>query len=78
MPTYKSDNSAIGNELLELNPFMFKGYFYDKEIKMYYLKARYYDPDLGRFINADAEVGSVVILMKMVIGLAGQQKYVLV
>lgn len=65
MPTYKSDNSAIGNELLELNPFMFKGYFYDKEIKMYYLKARYYDPDLGRFINADAEVGSVGETMGM-------------
>lgn len=65
MPTYKSDNSAIGNELLELNPFMFKGYFYDKEIKMYYLKARYYDPDLGRFINADVEVGSVGETMGM-------------
>ncbi len=38
---------------------MYKGYFYDFEIKMYYLKSRYYDPDLGRFINADAEIGSV-------------------
>jgi len=47
MPTYKSDGSTIGNELLELNPFMYKGYFYDREIKMYYLKSRYYDPDLG-------------------------------
>mgnify|MGYP002558896089 CR=1 FL=1 len=38
---------------------MYKGYFYDFEIKMYYLKSRYYDPDLGRFISADAEIGSV-------------------
>ena len=59
MPTYKSDGSTIGNELLELNPFMYKGYFYDREIKMYYLKSRYYDPNLVRFINGDAEIGSV-------------------
>jgi len=65
MPTYKSDGTTIGNELLELNPFMYKGYFYDREIKMYYLKSRYYDPDLGRFINADAEVGSVGETMGM-------------
>ena len=65
MPTYESDGSTIGNELLELNPFMYKGYFYDREIKMYYLKSRYYDPDLGRFINADAEVGSVGETMGM-------------
>lgn len=32
---------------------------------MYYLKARYYDLDLGRFINADAEVGSVGETMGM-------------
>ena len=65
MPTYVSDGTTIGNELLELNPFMYKGYFYDREIKMYYLKSRYYDPDLGRFINADAEVGSVGETMGM-------------
>lgn len=47
------------NELLELNPFMYKGYFYDKEIKMCFLKSRYYDADLGRFINADSKVGSI-------------------
>ena len=65
MPTYKSDGTTIGNELLELNPFMYKGYFYDREIKMYYLKSRYYDPDLGRFINADVVVGSVGQTMGM-------------
>ena len=65
MPTITSDGTTLGNELLELNPFMYKGYFYDKEIKMYYLKSRYYDPDLGRFISADAEVGSVGETMGM-------------
>ena len=65
MPAYVSDGTTLGNELLELNPFMYKGYFYDREIKMYYLKSRYYDPDLGRFISADAEVGSVGETMGM-------------
>ena len=65
MPTIISDGTTLGNELLELNPFMYKGYFYDREIKMYYLKSRYYDPDLGRFISADAEVGSVGETMGM-------------
>lgn len=65
MPTITSDGSTLGNELATLNPFMYKGYFYDSEIKMYYLKSRYYDPDLGRFINADAEVGSVGETMGM-------------
>ncbi len=65
MPTITSDGSTLGNELSKLNPFMYRGYFYDAELKMYYLKSRYYDPDLGRFINADAEVGSVGETMGM-------------
>ena len=28
-------------------------YYYDNEIGMYYLQSRYYDPTVGRFINAD-------------------------
>ena len=28
-------------------------YYYDNEIAMYYLQSRYYDPQTGRFINAD-------------------------
>ena len=28
-------------------------YYYDNEIGMYYLQSRYYDPVVGRFINAD-------------------------
>ena len=51
--------------IYELNPFIYKGYFYDKETKFYYLKARYYDPELGRFISADGEVGSIGNTMGM-------------
>ena len=36
-----------------LNPFYYRGYYYDIETKFYYLQTRYYDPALGRFINPD-------------------------
>ncbi len=35
------------------NPFKYKGYFYDEETGWYYLKSRYYDPSIGRFISPD-------------------------
>ena len=31
----------------------YRGYFYDFETGLYYLRSRYYDPEIGRFINAD-------------------------
>lgn len=36
------------------NPLRYRGYVYDNETELYYLQSRYYDPDVGRFINADA------------------------
>ena len=38
----------------EMNPLRYRGYYYDTETGFYYLQSRYYDPNLGRFINADA------------------------
>ena len=43
------ENSAIS----KLNPFRYRGYYYDSETKLYYLISRYYDPETGRFISAD-------------------------
>lgn len=48
---YQYDSSGIG--LANINPFRFKSYYYDNETKFYYLNSRYYDPSIGRFINAD-------------------------
>ena len=39
--------------LANVNPFRYRGYYYDAEIGMYYLQSRYYDPVVERFINAD-------------------------
>jgi len=35
------------------NPLRYRGYVYDNETSLYYLQSRYYDPAMGRFINAD-------------------------
>ena len=38
---------------VECNPFRYRGYYYDTETDFYYLNSRYYDPAVGRFLNAD-------------------------
>ena len=49
--TIVSDTSACN--IATINTFRYRGYYYDIEIGMYYLQSRYYDPEVGRFINAD-------------------------
>jgi len=39
------------------NPYRYRGYRYDNETQLYYLQSRYYNPEWGRFINADAITG---------------------
>ena len=41
-----------------LNPFRYRGYVYDEETGLYYLRSRYYRPEWGRFVNADNRGGS--------------------
>ncbi|MBI6871805.1 RHS repeat-associated core domain-containing protein [Clostridium aciditolerans] len=41
------------------NPYRYRGYRFDTETGLYYLNARYYNPELGRFINADSIGGKV-------------------
>ena len=38
---------------LAANPIRYRGYIYDTETGLYYVSSRYYDPEIGRFINAD-------------------------
>ena len=46
------------NSVAVLNPIRYRGYFYDTETGFYYLNSRYYDPQIGRFINADGYVST--------------------
>ena len=43
-------NTAIGS----LNPFRYKGYYYDDETCMYYCKSRYYNPLWCRWLTPDS------------------------
>jgi RHS repeat-associated protein len=47
------------SEIAEANPYRYRGYRYDSEINMYYLNSRYYNPEIGRFINADGLLGEL-------------------
>ena len=46
-----SDTS--GCEIATVNPFRYRGYYYDAETGLYYVSSRYYDPEIGRWLNSD-------------------------
>ena len=48
-----TDTSNINRFIAFKNPFRYRSYYYDFETNLYYLNSRYYDPQIGRFINAD-------------------------
>ena len=48
-----SVTGTMADTLGESNPLRYRGYVYDNETELYYLQSRYYDPEIGRFINAD-------------------------
>ena len=50
-----STTGSMAGTLGEYNPLRYRGYVYDTETGLYYLNSRYYNPETGRFINADAE-----------------------
>lgn len=39
------------------NPYRYRGYRYDTESGLYYLQSRYYNPEWGRYLNADGITG---------------------
>ncbi|MBO5316501.1 MAG: RHS repeat-associated core domain-containing protein, partial [Clostridia bacterium] len=40
------------------NPIRYRGYYYDIDLGLYYLQTRYYDSNIGRFINADGYIST--------------------
>ncbi len=57
-----SVTDSNGNEITDtthvahINPIRYRSYYYDTDTGLYYLNSRYYDPELGRFLNADGYV----------------------
>jgi RHS repeat-associated protein len=56
IPLILQTDATLTPILKYLNPFLYRGYVYDIETTLYYLQSRYYDPEMGRFINADGLV----------------------
>lgn len=54
-----SGNTALETRIVfRLNPFRYRGYYYDVETGYYYLQSRYYNPEWGRFLNAAGYVST--------------------
>ena len=51
----------MADTLGQQNPFRYRGYYYDSETQFYYLNSRYYDPEVGRFINADEQFNDDIL-----------------
>ena len=47
-------SGTLASTIGAYNPPRYRGYVYDDETGLYYLQSRYYDPEVGRFISADA------------------------
>ena len=52
-----STTGSLADTLGKRNPFRYRGYVYDEESELYYLRSRYYNTVIGRFVNADCTCG---------------------
>ena len=52
-----STTGSLASTLGNIQPFRYRGYVYDVETGLYYLRSRYYNPTWGRFLNADGLIG---------------------
>ena len=48
------DSSTTNTTLAKTNPIRYRGYYYDEDIKLYYLNSRYYSPLWRRFLSPDS------------------------
>jgi RHS repeat-associated protein len=57
--SYDLWGNAITAQETVHNPFRYSGEYWDNSTKLQYLRARWYDPSIGRFINEDTYEGNV-------------------
>lgn len=54
-----SKSGSMATTLGTVNPFRYRGYVYDEETGLYYLRGRYYNPMWKRFINSDSILATI-------------------
>ena len=53
-----STTGSLAATLGTIQPFRYRGYVYDVETGLYYLRSRYYNPTWNRFINSDKYIST--------------------
>ena len=51
-------SGSMAETLGSVQPFRYRGYVFDEKTGLYYLRSRYYNPQWGRFVNADKLVST--------------------
>ena len=49
---------CTGGNVPENNAFKYRGYYYDKDLELYYVNSRYYDAETGRWLTPDSYVST--------------------
>ncbi|MCD9024487.1 RHS repeat-associated core domain-containing protein [Cohnella silvisoli] len=57
--TYDLWGKPISKQETVSNPFLYSGEYWDSTTNLQYLRARWYDPSVGRFINEDTYEGQI-------------------
>ena len=57
--TYDEWGNILSKQEQMSNPLKYAGEYYDEESGLYYLRARYYDPTIGRFISMNSYEGEI-------------------
>ena len=55
-------SGSMAETLGSVQPFRYRGYVFDEETGLYYLRSRYYNLGWGRFVNADVLIGAGKLL----------------
>ena len=58
-----STAGSLADTLGIRNPFRYRGYVYDEESELYYLRSRFYNSAIGQFVNADTLLGNTRCLL---------------
>src|SRR5208283_4254930 len=56
---YDAWGNAVNTTGFTPNVYLYRGEQYDSDLGLYYLRARYYNPQIGRFLTRDPEAGRI-------------------